>query len=448
MTGIPIATYLPRFTGILRKTRISMRLSNVLYIFFFLLSAACPARAEIKNIVFTLDEAIAIALRDNCDILWNQEKLRQAALEIDEARSGYFPEVTLGSTATDTRGLYKKDILSYSFSTGVKQYLYQGGKTVNTLKQAGHKSELQEAILEKAVLDTAAKVRKAFYALSLAKELARVNSEILRNTQEHCAAVRARYEKGQASESEVLRFESSLAVYESLSEEALNQKENALVVLKNILYLQVDTEFDIVYNFEYSERQIAIDEAILSALRQRPEIKQYEAQQAVDTKAVAIARADNRPSIYASFDYASRSTTSLTFSPGKGWQDYNTLGLTMSWPIFDGWLTKAKVEQAVSALKQDAILKDKLIMDIAFQVKEAYVSLKTAIAKLAASKKDSEVYADNARILEARYNDGIASQLDMKDASLALLVSGFNHTQALYDCLMAKAELDSAMGAR
>ena len=279
-----------------------MRLCNILYIFFFLLSAAFPAGAEEKNIVFTLDEAIAIALRDNRDIRWNQEKLRQAALEIDEARSGYFPEVTLGSSAIDTRGLYKKDIVSYSFSAGAKQYLYKGGKTVNTLKQAEHKSELQGAILEKAVLDTLAKVKKAFYALSLAKELARINSEILENAKEHYVAIRARYEKGEASESEVLRYESNLAVQESLSEEALNQKENALEVLKNILSLQDNTEFNIVYNFEYSPRQIAIDEAILSALRQRPEIKQYEAQQAVDTKAVAIARADNRPSIYASFD--------------------------------------------------------------------------------------------------------------------------------------------------
>ena len=68
------------------------------------------------------------------------------------------------------------------------------------------------------------------------------------------------------------------------------------------------------------------------------------------------------------------------------------------------------------------------------------------MAKLNPAKRDIELYENNVKVIQARYKDGIASNLDLGDAQLAFLISQFNHRQYLYDCLSAKAKLDKAMG--
>ncbi len=416
----------------------------LIFLFFFcvLPSAFCAQ----EKIVLTLDEAIVIASRDNRDILLDEEKLAQAKQKIEESKSAFLPELTLGGTAADTRGLYRKDIVSYSFTAGLKQYVYKGKKSLNTLKESRHKKEAQEALLENTRSGILLKVKEAFYALLLAKDFNRLNNEIQENRQRYLESLKERYLKGELPESEVKKAEYRLSEADSLCEAARNQQELAGELLKSILYIEQNIRLDIEGGFEYQPRELAIDAAILEALSQRQEIRQYEAQMNADKAGIEIAKAANRPTIYGSFDYTSRSTTSLSFSPGKGWQDYNVVGFTMSWPIFDGWLTKAKVEQAISTLKQDEILKDKLKTGIVVEVKDAYLALKSAIARLAPTRMDIDVYKDNLKTIEAKYQEGIASELDLKDAALSLAVSDFNHKEALYDCLVSKARLDRATG--
>jgi len=138
--------------------------------------------------------------------------------------------------------------------------------------------------------------------------------------------------------------------------------ESSQVLLRNLLYLDDSVQIKPELKFSYESKEVAFDEAFLKALKTRPEIRQYEAQTQADKKAIEIAKAESRPNIYASWDYYSRSTTSLTFSPTKGWQDYNAIGLTFSWPIFDGWETKHKVEQAIVDLKETQLLKEKVVI--------------------------------------------------------------------------------------
>lgn len=420
--------------------------SLITYLSLFILP--CQANSKEETVILTLDQAIVIALRDNREVLLNQEKLHQAKLEIEEAKSAFLPEINLNSTAVRTRGLYRKDITNYSFQAGMKQYLYRGGKSANTLKQARYEENVQQAVFDKAISDAVLKVKGAFFALSLAKEFTRINKTIFENAREHFETASIRYKKGEAPESDLLKSQYSLTTSQALYEESINQRESAESLLKNILYLEENTAVGIKGDFDYTHREIAVDEAILKALKMRPEIRKYEAQVSADKAAIEIAKSGNRPDIYASFDYYSRSTTTLTFSPSKGWQDYNLAGFTLSWPIFDGWATKYKVEEAISNLRQDQIIQDKIKADIASQVKESYLFLKSAMTKLKPQEEKSKVYADNLKVIQKRYKEGIASELDLKDAGLALLISQFNQKQAGYDYLLAKAKLDNAMGAK
>lgn len=403
-----------------------------------------PVKAE--EIFLTLDEAIAIALRDNRDVLFKEEELKKAKAKIQEAKAGLLPALTFTGSQTYTQGLYAKNIKQAATQTTLKQYLYKGGKAVNTIKQKESELEVSGALLDKVKIETALNVKKSFYAFLLASEFSNLNKKIFDNTREHLEVANARYKEGQTSESDVLKIKDALGAVREAYEASLNQAEAAGSLLRNLLYLDNVVDIKPQAEFIYEPKEAVYAEGFLQALKTRPEIRQYEAQSQADKRAIEVAKSDTRPSVYASWDYYSRSTTSLTFSPTKSWQDYNIFGVTFSWPIFDGWATKHKVEQAIIDLKETQLLKEKTIKDIALELKNAYLDLKNALAKMESMPAQIDLYKDTLSVREKEYKSGIASALDLNDASLGYEVSLFNQKEAVYDYILAKAGFDKATG--
>jgi len=417
----------------------------ILILIILILAFPSFLKAE-EEIPLTLDEAIAIALRDNRDILLKTEDIQKAKAKIAEARSGLLPSLSVSASLSDTRGLYIKDSSQIASQAGVKQTLYKGGKIINTIKYSEYGVAIAQAILDKVKLEILFNVKKAFYTFLLAQEFNRLNKQILDNTRSHIEMTEARYKSGQVSQSDILRIKEALASVEEAYEASLNQLEAALSLLKNLLYLDEKVDLKPIGEFTYEQREVAYDEGFLKAMNSRPEIRQYEAQSQAAQKAVAIAKADNHPSIYASWDYYGRSHITGLTGATKNWNDYNVLGLTFSWPIFDGWATKAKVEQAIVDLKETQLMKEKTMKDIALELKNAYLELKNTLAKIKATQAEIDLYKDTLLVTQEKYKAGIVSSLDLEDVSLGYEVSLFNQKLAGYDYILAKAGFDKATG--
>ncbi len=409
----------------------------------FCLWVCAVATAE-ESITLTLEEAVDIALRDNREILLKQEDLKKAKGKLKEAKAGLLPDFSVTSSWTDTLDYHAKDSASISNQLSLKQYLYKGGETTNAIEQNRYKIEVSQSVLDRTVLETILNVKRAFFTLLLAEEYAKLNENILANTRAHLKAVEERYRYGQASESDLLKVREAGANMEYVLETSLNQVEGAKVNLRNILYLARDAEIKPEGGLVYEPIEVAFDEVYLKALNLRPERRQYEAQEKADKLQIEITKADNRPSIYASWDYYSRSTAAA--STAKGWQEHQIIGITLSWPIFDGLATRAKIEQATVDLKETQLLKEKTVADITSELKNAYIDLTDAISRLKARDSEVNLYKDSLRVMQDKHRAGLTSALDLEDARLSLEIAGFNRREAVYDYLVAKARLEKAMG--
>jgi outer membrane protein TolC len=420
-----------------------LRKAFVFIILTVFLSIVC-ANAEEVNL--SLDEALVIALRDNREILLKESDLKKAKAKIAESHADLFPALTFTGDWAYTRGYYSKDISQTGSQLDLKQNLYTGGKTFNTIKYNGYKFEVTRALLDKVKIETALNVKKGLFTLLLAQDFTRLNKIMLDNGKEQLIYIKERYKSGEVSESEVLRAESSLSDLSQVYESSLNQVSLAQAVLNNLLYLDKDININAVGELNYDSREAVFDEGLLKALEERPEIRQYAAQLKADKSSIEIAKAASRPNIYASWDYYSRSHAVTTTVNTKDWNDYNVLGVTFSWPIFDGWRAKAKVEQAVVDLRQTQLLKEKAIKDIILELKDAYLGLKDAIFMIKSSQSDFKVYNDNYRSVKERYKLGEVSFLEKSNAEVKYEVSRFNQNQAAYDYTIAKANFDKATG--
>lgn len=409
-----------------------------------LLMSVSAAYAE--EVSLTLNDAVMIALRENRDILLKAQDVKNARLKIDEARASLFPTLDLALSYNRYIEYLAKDFGQILTQTTLKEYLYKGGKTVNTIKYNEYGLIVQQAILDKAKIETILEVKKAFYALLLAYDYAALNNSILENTKKHLILVKERYKSGQASWQDIISIEASLSDVEEVYQASLNQLESAQALLGNFLYLENDARIRPQSEFILDDKEVAYDEALLKALSARPEIKQYEARIEADKKNIEIEKAGNRPSVYASWDYYKRSHLAATTS--KGWNDHNIAGVTLSWPMFDGWVTKAKVEQAIVDLKESQLLREKAIKDIALELKKAYIGLKDALSKIESNKSEVYLYKDTFSTVSDKYKQGIASSLDLDDASLKYGISLFNREQAIYDYTVAKANFEKATGGK
>lgn len=401
-------------------------------------------RAE--EAVLTLEEAIAIALRSNRDVLLKAEDVNKAKEKIKEARAGLWPTLNFSANWQDTRGLYNKDVSSVKTQASFQQPLYKGGKTISTIKYNEYGKTAAESLLDKAKLETVLNVQKAFYTFLLAQEFNDLNKGILDNAKAHLESLKARYQSGQASESEILNITNSLKTIEEAFQASLSQEESSLSLLKNLLYLEENVRIRPEGEFVYDQQELVYEEGFLRAIERRPEVRQFEAQEKQAEKSIEMAKAGNRPSVYASWDYYTSSVSQLGLSSTKAPNDHNIVGLTFSWPLFDGWATKAKVEQAIVDLKEAKLNKQKLAKDIALELKEAYLSLKNAIAGIKAAESDLAFYEDNLSVIKQKYGEGAASLLDLEDAGLSYDISLFNQKQAVYDYTIAKFTFDKATG--
>jgi len=420
-----------------------MRLKlEVLIIFLFIL--AFQAYAE--ELQMTLDEAIAVGLRDNIDVLLKKEDVIKAKAKISEAKAALLPSLTAVGTWSNTHGYYNKDVSQTGVEVTLSQTLYNGGKTINTIKYNHYGVAIAQTLLDKEKLNLIYDIKKAYYTLMLSLEFAELNKDIMENTKAHLESLLERYKSGEASQSDILDVKSSLSSVTEAYEASMNQVEAVRAELNNLLHLEKDVVLKPSGSFACQPLELAYDEAFLKALKSRPEIKQYEIQEKAAVSAVEIAKAGGRPTITASWDYYSNSHLVGATGATKNWNDRSIFGFVLTWPIFDGFATKAKIEQAVADLKQAKILNDKASRDIALDVKKAYLDLKNALAKMRSVESDIELYKDKVSVVEGQYKAGIASMLDLDDASLAYKVSLFNQKEVAYDYIRFKANFERATG--
>jgi outer membrane protein len=423
---------------------------RLLAVFSLMMAAVifAPVLAQAGEVSLSLGEAVLIALRDNKEVLLTEQSIQKARLKIDEARAALFPTLTGTVNWSRSMGLFAKDFATMGTQISARQYLYKGGKTLNEIKYNEYLTGASTALSDKAKQDVVLSVKRAFYALLLAREYAALNRAIVANTENHFMTVKQRCAAGRSSASDLIQIKASLDSVASAYRASLNGVMSLEALLRSLLSLDSGTHVRPVGALAYSMEDLVYDAALQKALRDRPEIKQYDSLLGAGGRAVEIAKAQGRPSVYASWDYYSSSRTSSGAQPmpAKGWQDYMGAGLVFSWPIFDGWATKARVEQAIVDLKSTQLLKEAALRDIVLDLKNSYLAYRDSLEKIKATESQIEVYEDQLAVSTQKARQGHVSSLDLDDSVIKYDISRFSHAEAVYDYMIARSQFDRARG--
>ncbi len=115
-------------------------------------------------------------------------------------------------------------------------------------------------------------------------------------------------------------------------------------------------------------------------------------------------------------------------------------------PIFSGFRAQAEVQQARVALDQERLKAAQLRENVQLQYEQAIGEKQRAAADLSARQLTVDQAQRVHDLTVLRYEQGLATQLEVSDARLSLLQSRTNFAQAIADFYLADANVLRALG--
>ena len=413
------------------------------------------------TLVLTVDEAIAMALRQNPFHLASQEKVIQARSQVRQAVSGFLPTVSAQGTDTLDEKLFVLEFPSlipgeppqrisidftkdYQMALGFSLPLFAGGRLTAGYKQATYGLQASREAVRLSEQETIFETKRAFYGYLLAKEFSAVADEGLALAEKFRDNVKNLFEVGMASKFDLLRSEVQVANLKPQAIRARNSIEVAALGLKTILGIALDTPIEVRGELAPVPLDAAAEGVIAEALAQRPELRQLDYQRRMAGEMLKIARGSLLPTLAIGGAYNFWSDA-LKFSKGS-WQNYYTINLSLSLPIFDGFESRARIGQSKAAIRELDLTRRGLSDAIAFEVRQAVLNNTQARETLKSQEKNVEQAREAVRIAELNYAEGLATNLDVSTAQVALSQARTNYSQALYDCVISQAQLEKAVG--
>jgi len=448
-----------------------MDLKWTIVVLLLILHAESPSQAggearPAAKIKLTLDTAIAIALDQNRDVMIADKERFKADAQVNEAWAGALPQFSLAAGFTrnfmlpvlflppntvfnpgnSTLALELGSKNSYLLGAYISQTLFNRkigvaldiAHTYNDFVQDGYRATTQNVTLT---------VKKAFYAVLLARELTKAIREGLEVVRSNVENVRAQYAHGSAAEYDLLRAEVEFAN----TEPSLISVENSYVLsvnsLKNVLAIPQETEVEVGGGLSFDDVPAeAMEEARRNVLSANPAIRQLALQEQMLDMNISIERANNFPtlSLVGTYQYQTQDNT-FKFN-NYLWATSLNVGVQLSFPVFDGFRTSARTEQATIDRDMAHYARLKAEEGLKIQLQAAELRMAEAKKRIAGQERSIAQSEKAVKIAQTRYKSGVGTQLELMDSRVAMTRARATYAQALYDFLVAKAEWENAAG--
>lgn len=435
-----------------------------------LLSALLAQAVQAQNeYSFSLSQAIEYALMNQKDVLNAQLEtsishykvketvglgLPQISASVDYKDFVEIPTTLIPSQMFDTSGqpgtFYPvKFGTRYQATAGISatQLLFDptyllGVKATKTYREISQKSYTRTRI------ETAVQVTKAYYYLLVL----RVSQPVLESNVVRIKKLRddtkAMYENGFVEKidldrleviynnvlTEKERFDRRIELAVSLLKFQMGMSTNASLTLTDSLHtekiknLSVATEnFDINKRVEYS------------LLKSQQTLWQYNVKR---YKTAAV------PKI---FLFGTISTSGYRdefdlLDPDKKWYPTGIIGASLNMPLFDGFSRHARVKQTEYELQKIINEVTHFENSTSVEIQNSRNELLNAISTLTNQEKNLLLATDVARTSKIKYDQGVGSNLEILDSESSLKEAQANYYNAIYDALIAKVNLDKALG--
>lgn len=389
--------------------------------------------------------------------------------------SDYYAKVSAGQAAAGISSNSSSNPFgvenNFNNAIAISQTLYNAA-AIQGIRATEVAQSLTSATVLRAQQQVVSQIRAAYYRVMLAREQVRVITNSMERLRETVRDVGKTVQQGVAPRYQRLSAEVELGNLETQLYSAQNNAELALSSLKLLVGLPAEQKIDLRATWDdlradgASTDALSQTEAIGVAIKQRPDLVQ--AQKNIELQHIqrGLTQSMGRPilSAFGNFAYNGRVPSNRSyaqqdandpfkftkerngyFSDGY-WDPSVVVGLTLSWSLYDGGARRFQMRRNDLAIERAEWQKLQAIEGIKLEVEQAMRSLGSAKQRIMSQEANIGRAEENYRIASTRLKEGVGNQLEERQASELLDQSRLAYAAALFDYLIARNAVDTAIG--
>jgi outer membrane protein TolC len=246
---------------------------------------------------------------------------------------------------------------------------------------------------------------------------------------------------GTAAGIDVLRSQVELKQQQQRLLAQRNQFDKDKLELGRVIGLPAGQQFNLAESAPFSPlNSLTEDQALHTALAQRPDYQSYQAQVRAAEDSVRAARGERYPTASVSADYGDIGPT-LASSHGTF-----TFEASAKINLFDGGRVSGDEIQAKAALKQRQDELADLAGQIDYQVRAAFLDIRTAADQMEVAQDNLNLANQTLEQARDRFAAGVTDNIEVVQAQESVASAIDNVISALYAHNLAKVDLARALG--
>lgn len=315
-----------------------------------------------------LSSCIDYALEQNIQIRKSKIALEQSDVDTKTAKAALFPSLSFSSShnvvnrpysenqtiidGTNVSTTSSKTSYNGNYGLNASWTLYNGSKRLNTIKQQNLNKQIASLDVASSENSIEESITQIYVQILYAAESVRVNESTLKVSEAQRDRGKQLLEAGSIAKSDYAQLEAQCSTdkYQLVTAQAALQDYK--LQLKQLLELDGEEEMQLALP-ELSDADVLIPlpakrDVYLTALTLRPEIEASKLNVETSQIDISIAKAGYMPSLSLTAGLGTNHTSGSNFTFGEqlknGWN--NSIGLTVSVPIFNNRQTKSTVQKA------------------------------------------------------------------------------------------------------
>lgn len=443
---------------------------------------------------FTLKQCIEYAWMNNLDVRQYMLNARSSELDATQARLAMLPSVStsagqnyqFGRTIDRfTNTFINQTIRTNNFSLNASVMLYSGMQNINNIKSKDLLNSASNESIQTIKNQIALSISAAFLQAIQAEENIKNARFQIESTRTRIDRAQKMVDAGTSDLSALLSLKAQLANEELNLVTAESSKSSAIINLKTLMQMPVESELNISIPEiaeEIPGNEFSATEIYQLALGNMPQVKAAEMQYQSSVFQSKYARGFMAPSIslYGNISTVySQSAKTITGATQTGTQpigvtqnsndivlqptfSYNTqtidfgkqlkdnlgqsLGVSMSWTLFNGFQVHNQYQKSKIQIQSSEInllkIKNTLLNDIQIAV----TNYNSALARYKAAKNNIEAQKLSLDYVQKRYDAGASTSFDFIQAKNSYLQAQSSETQARFELLFRALVLEYYKG--
>lgn len=418
-----------------------------------LLSLTLSAQDNPAKVAFTLEEAQQYAIDHNRTLQNASIDVRKAQAQKWQAIAGMLPQVTASSSYSNMMG-YKMDLGQMQLSMppyatfGVQTAIGLSGAQIVSLGISNISRKMADITLEKSEKEIADQVETLYFSALVVDKTIHLLENNLESMRKLRDITQSSVDVGVAEQTDADQLQVQVATMEN----TVSSTRQSLEMVYNSLRLQLclDNDVDITLTQGIDDLlNLASASSLLSAdfdIERNYDYQLLKQNTELARRQIALTGWSNGPTFSIYHQYSGRHNFSN--EPTMNMTPPNMIGAQLSIPLFtSGKMTAAMKDARLSYQKQVNTLEDtELALNV--QHRQLVYNLRTAIDNYIVQKQNVDVAQRVFDNISLKYENGVASSLEVTNAGTALLNAQGTYVQSLLEIVDAQVALEQLLNKR